>query len=37
VKAEVKSFAYDELESAIKWAGTRNSVTLPAQARGETS
>jgi hypothetical protein len=24
VKAEVRSFAYDELESAIKWAGTRD-------------
>ncbi|MBK8011632.1 MAG: STAS/SEC14 domain-containing protein [Deltaproteobacteria bacterium] len=34
-KAEVKTFAYDELESAVEWAGTRDSVTVPTQAHGE--
>jgi PHP family Zn ribbon phosphoesterase len=35
VKAEVKSFGYDELESAIKWAETRDHVMRPIQAHGE--
>jgi len=35
VQAEVKHFGYDELDSAVKWAGTRDSAAVATAADGE--
>jgi hypothetical protein len=31
VQADVRNFAYEDLESAIKWAGSCGALNLPAQ------